>query len=471
MISKSILPIVVIVGRTNVGKSTLFNSLANKKIAITKNEKNTTRNCLNSNISWLGKEFILVDSGGFEFDLKNIILKKVYEQNIINLNSADLILFLVDGQEGINNLDKDISIFLRKIKKKIILVINKIENYQRDKDNIYEFYKLGLKDIFLVSAEQKTGIGDLLDLVIKYIYSDNDDKNLNKRTDHKEDIEVLNSNNSDNEEKKIDKKIIKIAVVGKPNVGKSSFVNKILGEERNIVDSMSGTTRDSVDSFCNYNNQDYMLIDTAGIRKKNKIKESLEFYSVLRSKNAIKQCDVCILIIDTENEINEQDAKIAGIVSKNFKPLIVAINKWDLVEKNDYIYAIDKFNTMIDNILGFARKYTQKIFLSALTGEGILKIFDFIKKTWHQYNFRIKTHDVNYLIKKSITKNPPGFSKYSKRLKIYYSLQVDVCPPTFVLFVNDPVLMHFSYKRYLENQLIKEFNFSKTPIKIITKKK
>lgn len=437
-------PTVAIIGRPNVGKSSLFNKIAGRKISIVKDTPGVTRDRIYSEIEWTGKKFILIDTGGLELNSQEFIIKSVFEQAKIAVESCDLILFVVDGREGLINLDLEIANYLRlNFKtKKILLVVNKIDDFSRDKNLIYEFYKLGFGEPIAISAENSSGLGDLLDEIIN---------NLDFANDFDEEKE----------------NIIKVAIVGKPNVGKSSIVNKILGENRSIVNNVSGTTLDAIDSFFKYDGQEYIFIDTAGIRKKSKVKQDLEYYSVIRAIDSIERANICLLVIDAEENICEQDTKIAGIAHDNFKPVIVAINKWDKIEKDNK--TVNIFLDKINNKLSYM-SYAQKIFVSALTGQRLNKIFDLIKLAWKNNNLRIKTGILNEVLIESVAMNPPKLGK-AKQLKIYYATQTNICPPTFKLFVNDVELMHFSYKRYLENQIRKAFGFVGVPIKFVIKSK
>lgn len=433
-------PIVAIIGRPNVGKSTLFNKLSGHKISITKNTPGVTRDRIYSDVNWLNYNFILIDTGGLEPNSTELIPKFVFEQAQIAIDTADLILFVVDGREGLTALDLDVAQILRRHKKNVLPVVNKIDDFKRDENLVYEFYSLGFNEPIGVSAEQNLGIGDLLDRIVENF-----------------DVSVETE----------DDDAIKVAVVGKPNVGKSSLINKILGQSRSIVSNIPGTTRDAVDTYYKKDGQKYIFIDTAGIRKKNKVKESLEYYSVVRAVNAIERANVCILIINAEDGITEQDTKIAGIAHEKGKPTIIAINKWDKIEKDNK--TTQKFSQAIDKKLSYM-PYAQKIFVSALTGQRLVKLFDLIQIAWQNTNLRIKTGVLNELLLEAITMNPPKSDK-GRQLKIYYITQVSVCPPTFILFVNDSQLLHFSYRRYLENQIRSAFGFLGTPIHFIVRNK
>ena len=433
-------PIVAVIGRPNVGKSTLFNKLSGHKLSITKDIPGVTRDRIYADADWLNYSFTLIDTGGLEPRSNDLIPRFVFEQAQIAIETADLILFVVDGKEGITGLDMEIAQLLRNFKKNVLLVVNKIDNFRKDLSMIYEFYSLGFGEPVPVSAEQSLGIGDLLDEIVK---------NFNVSVDEAND------------------NIIKVAIVGKPNVGKSSMINKIIGENRTIVSNIPGTTRDAVDAFYEKDGQKYMFIDTAGIRKTNKIKEALEYYSIVRAVNAIERADVCILVINAEDGVTEQDAKIAGIAHERGKPTIIAVNKWDKIEKDDK--TVRKFSDDIDKRIGYMN-YAPKLFVSALTGQRLVKIFDFIQTVWANANMRIKTGVLNELLLEAMAMNPPAVDK-GRQLKIYYATQASVCPPTFVLFVNDGKLLHFSYRRYLENQIRNSFGFTGTPIHFIIRNK
>jgi ribosome-associated GTPase EngA len=433
-------PIVAVIGRPNVGKSTLFNKLASRKISITKDTPGVTRDRIYADADWLNYNFILIDTGGLEPISNDLIPKFVFEQAQIAIETADLVLFVVDARDGITALDMEVAQLLRRFDKKVLLVANKIDNFRRDLDMIYEFYSLGFGTPIPVSAEQSLGIGDLLDEIVK-------------------NFSISCTDEDDN--------IIKVAIVGKPNVGKSSMINKILGQKRSIVSDIPGTTRDAVDAFYEKDGQKYIFIDTAGIRKKSKIKESLEYYSIVRAINAIERANVCILVINAEDGITEQDTKIAGIAHEKGKPTIIAINKWDKVEKDNN--TVRKFSDNIYKKMGYMH-YAPHIFVSALTGQRLIKIFDLIKTVWANANMRVKTGILNELILEAMVMNPPAIDK-GKQLKIYYATQAAVCPPTFVLFVNNGQLLHFSYRRYLENQIRNSFGFDGVPIHFIAKNK
>jgi GTP-binding protein len=426
-------PIAAIVGRPNVGKSTLFNRLAEKRISIVEDTPGVTRDRIYADCEWLNKHFTLIDTGGIEPYDDDIILKQMYRQAEIALDTADVILFLVDGKEGITAVDRDIANIIRKKNTNTLLVCNKIDKHVLE-DNIYDFYELGLGEPIAISASEGLGIGDLLDEMLKKF----------NEIDEMED----------------DNLSTKIAVVGKPNVGKSSIVNKLFGEERVIVSDIPGTTRDAIDTEIEINDNRYLFIDTAGIRKKNKIYQNIERYSVIRSFTAIERSDICLLVIDGEKGVSEQDTKIAGYAIENGKSVIIVVNKWDLVEKQKVSY-----NSYRENIYGKLSfmTYCPMITISALTGQRINKIIDKINEVKEYRTFRIKTGVLNDVLNDAVLMNQPRAVK-GKRLKIFYGSQVSINPPRFVIFVNNKKLVHFSYTRYIENKLRENFIFEGTPI-------
>ncbi|MFO7887539.1 MAG: ribosome biogenesis GTPase Der [Eubacteriales bacterium] len=426
-------PIVAVVGRPNVGKSTLFNRLAEKRISIVEDTPGVTRDRIYADCEWLNKHFTLIDTGGIEPYDDDIILKQMYRQAEIALDTADVILFLVDGKEGITAVDRDIANIIRKKNTKTLLVCNKIDKHVLD-ENIYDFYELGLGEPIAISAAEGLGIGDLLDEVMK---------KFNK-------LDQL-------EEESIG---IKVAVIGKPNVGKSSIVNRIFGEERVIVSEIPGTTRDAIDTEIEINENKYIFIDTAGIRKKNKIYQDIERYSVIRSFTAIERSDICLLVIDGEKGVSEQDTKIAGYAIENGKSVIIIVNKWDLVEKQKITY--NKFIEDLYRKLSFM-VFCPVITVSALTGQRMNKIIDKINEVNEYRSFRIKTGVLNDVINDAVLMNQPRSVK-GKRLKIFYASQVSINPPRFLIFVNNRKLVHFSYTRYIENKLRENFIFEGTPI-------
>jgi len=433
-------PIVAIVGRPNVGKSTLFNKIAGKRISIVEDKPGVTRDRIYTEVEWLNKTFTLIDTGGIEPYSEDIILQQMKRQAQIAIETAHVIVFMVDGQEGITASDEEVANMLRRTNKKIVLACNKIDA-PKYKDNIYEFYNLGLGEPIGISAGQTLGIGDLLDEIVK--------------------------NFPDIEEEEYDEYTIKVALVGKPNVGKSSLINRILGEERTIVSDIPGTTRDAIDTPFTIGDDKFVFIDTAGIRKKSKVHESIERYSVIRSLAAIERSDVCLIMIDAREGVTEQDSKIAGYVHEQGKASIIVVNKWDIIEKDDK--TMKKYEEDIRRELSFM-DYAPIVFISALTGQRVHKIIEMVKHVSNQHAMRISTGMVNDVINEAVLMNQPAISG-GRRLKILYSTQVSVKPPTFAIFVNDPDLMHFSYLRYLENQVRKAFSFEGTPIRFLLRKR
>lgn len=426
-------PIVAIVGRPNVGKSTLFNKLAGKRIAIVEDKPGVTRDRIYAEGEWLNKHFTMIDTGGIEPDTEDIILSQMRRQAEMAIETGDVILFIVDGKTGVTPADKEIAHMLRKSKKKVIMVCNKIDTAQTP-DTVYEFYELGIEELAIISAGQGLGLGDLLDMVIAHFPEEKD-------TDK-------------------DEELMKVAVVGKPNVGKSSLINKILGENRVIVSDIAGTTRDAIDTPFQVGEDKYVFIDTAGLRKKKKIYENIERYSVVRTLTAVERADVVIIMIDATEGITEQDTKIAGFAHNNGKAAIIAVNKWDLIEKEDKTYL--QFENDIRRELSFMA-YAPIVFLSAETGQRVNRMLGMIKEVNESYNMRVSTGVLNDIIGRAVLMNQPPSDK-GKRLKIYYATQVGVRPPKFVIFVNDKDIMHFSYLRYLENQIRDSFEFKGTPI-------
>lgn len=426
-------PVICIVGRPNVGKSTLFNRIVGKRIAITEDTPGVTRDRIYSEAEWLNKHFIVIDTGGIEPESEEIIPINIRRQAEVAIDTADVILFVVDGTEGITPTDREIANILRKSNKEIILVCNKIDNSGKV-NNMFEFYELGIGTPIAISAEQSLGLGDLLDEVIKHFPEDKD-------TEEDDDL-------------------TRIAIIGKPNVGKSSLINKIIGEERVIVTNIPGTTRDAIDTYFTYKENKYVFIDTAGLRRKKKIYEDVERYSVVRTLSAVDRSDLCILIIDGTVGVTEQDTKIAGYAHDNGKGMIIAVNKWDIVDKEHTTYR--KIEKEIREKLSFIL-YAPIIFISAKTGRRIDKLFEVIESVNSNYNLRISTGVVNDIINEAVLMNQPPSDK-GVRLKIYYGTQVSVKPPKFLIFINRKKLMHFSYERYLENQIRQYFGFEGTPI-------
>ncbi|MBE5757124.1 MAG: ribosome biogenesis GTPase Der [Clostridiales bacterium] len=429
-------PLVAIVGRPNVGKSTFFNKVAGKKISIVQNMPGVTRDRIYADAEWCGHYFSLVDTGGLELKSTDEMWGHIKKQAEIAIDTADVIILFTDGKEGLTHGDEDVAMKLRKSGKKVVLAVNKLENY--DPTKLYEFYNLGLGEPFGISAEHGTGIGDLLDEVVAG-------------------FEGL--------EEEEDEDVLKIAVVGKPNAGKSSLCNRILGFERTIVSDIAGTTRDAIDTPFTYKDKKYLLIDTAGVRKKKKVEEDIEYYSVVRALGAVRRADVCIMMIDSTEGITEQDVRLCGYIHEQGKPSVIVMNKWDLVEKDTH--TINKFNEKMEEDLKFM-DYFKAIYVSAKTGQRTEKILSFVNEVYENAGKRVTTGQLNDLILDAVrTSEPPSMN--GKRLKIFYATEVSVYPPTFVLFVNEAPLMHFSYKRYLENVIRKAFNFEGTPIRIIVR--
>lgn len=429
-------PIVAIVGRPNVGKSTLFNKLAGKRIAIVEDTPGVTRDRIYAEAEWLRHNFTIIDTGGIEPENEDIIMAQMRRQANIAIETADVIVFIVDGKQGLHPSDFEVAQMLRKSKKPIILVVNKIDRLELE-DNAFEFYNLGIGTPIAISASQGLGLGDMLDEVVSHF-----------------------DTNGGNEE---DEEYIKIAMVGKPNVGKSSLINKILGEDRNIVSDIPGTTRDAIDSRIETEEGKFILIDTAGLRRKSKVKEEIERYSVIRTLAAIERADVCILMLDATETLSDQDEKIIGYAHELSKAIMVIVNKWDLIEKDDK--TMNKFTNEISKGLSFM-SYAPYLYISALTGQRVNKVLTMARECYDNYSKRIATGVLNDVISRAVLmKEPPIVAL--KRLKIFYVTQVDTKPPTFIFFVNDPNLLHFSYQRYLENQLRESFDFKGTGIKLI----
>lgn len=431
--------LVAIVGRPNTGKSTFFNRVVGKRISIVDDAPGVTRDRLYADVEWCGNSFTLIDTGGVQFDKTDDFTKHINNQVDIAIDLADLILFFVDGKEGLVPYDYDVAEKLRKSGKKVLLVVNKYDTF--DIDGIYDFYNLGIGDPIPISGEQAKGIGDLLDKVVE---------NLPK-TENQEESDCL-----------------KIAIVGKPNTGKSSIVNRLVGENRVIVSNVSGTTRDSVDVPFNYNKKKYILIDTAGMRRKRSIEdETVERYSIFRTLDSIRRADVVVCVMDVNEPISEQDVKIAGIVHNEKKPSVIVFNKWDLIEKETD--TMRKYENDLKNELSFM-SYFKPVFLSALTGKRMEKLMEAVNTVYENNTRRIKTRDVNDIIQDAIVSTAPPFIN-GRRLKIYYATQTEIAPPTFVLKVNDTTLMSDSYLRYIENSLRTAVDFTGTPIEIVVKNK
>ena len=439
--SKNVKPIVAVVGRPNVGKSTLFNALAGSKISIVKDTPGITRDRIYADVSWLNYNFTLIDTGGIEPDSKDIILSQMREQAQIAIDTADVILFMVDVKQGLQDSDAKVADMLRRSHKPVLLVVNKVDNFEKMMPDVYEFYNLGIGDPHAISAANQMGFGDLLDEVVALFPQENAQEEEDDRP--------------------------KIAIVGKPNVGKSSIINKLIGENRLIVSDIAGTTRDAVDTVVKYNGKEYIFIDTAGLRRKNKIKEELEKYMIIRTVSAVERADLVVLVIDGEEGVTEQDAKIAGIAHDRGKGIIVAVNKWDAVEKNDK--TIYRFTENVRNTLSFM-PYAEIIFISAKTGQRVNKLYETIEMVIENQTLRVGTGVLNEIMMEAVALQQPPTDK-GKRLRLYYITQVSVKPPTFVIFVNEKYLMHFSYQRYIENQIRQAFGFRGTPLHFIIRER
>lgn len=434
-------PIVAIVGRPNVGKSTLFNALAGERISIVQDTPGVTRDRIYAEVNWLNMEFTLIDTGGIEPESKDIILSQMREQAEIAIATADVIVFITDVRQGLVDADAKVADMLRRSKKPVVLVVNKVDSFEKFMPDVYEFYNLGIGDPVPISAASKLGIGDMLDEVTSHFNKDAMEEVEDERP--------------------------RIAIVGKPNVGKSSMINKLLGEDRVIVSDIAGTTRDAIDTAIKHNGKEYVFIDTAGLRRKNKIKEELEKYMIVRTVSAVERADVVVVVIDAKEGVTEQDAKIAGIAHERGKGVIVAVNKWDAVEKDDK--TMNKFSADIRNTLSFM-PYAELMFISAKTGQRMPKIYDTIDMVIENHALRVATGVLNEIMSEAVAMQQPPTDK-GKRLKLYYITQVAVKPPTFVIFVNDKELMHFSYTRYIENRIRDAFGFKGTPLKFIIRER
>ena len=434
-------PIVAVVGRPNVGKSTLFNALAGENISIVKDTPGVTRDRIYADVTWLNHNFTLIDTGGIEPDSGDIILSQMREQAQIAIDTADVIIFMTDVKQGLVDSDGKVADMLRRSKKPVVLCVNKVDSYQKFIADVYEFYNLGIGDPMPISAANRQGIGDMLDEVVKYFPEGSEEEEEDERQ--------------------------KIAIVGKPNVGKSSIINKLTGENRVIVSDIAGTTRDAIDTDIIYNGKEYVFIDTAGLRRKNKIKEELERYSIIRTVSAVERADVVLMVIDATEGITEQDAKIAGIAHDRGKGIVIVVNKWDAIEKNDK--TIYEFQNKIRETLAYM-PYAEMVFVSAVTGQRLPKLFETIDMVIENQTLRIATGVLNEIITEAVALQQPPSDK-GKRLKIYYTTQVSVKPPTFVIFVNDKQLMHFSYTRYLENKIRDTFGFKGTSLKFIIRER
>ncbi len=430
-------PVVAVVGRPNVGKSTFFNYLAGSRISIVEDTPGVTRDRIYTEIEWRSTKFTLIDTGGIEPYSEDIIMQQMKRQAEIAIETADVIVFMVDGKDGMTATDKEVATMLRKSQKPVVLCVNKVDRIGEPPPDVYEFYNLGMGDMQIISSVHGLGMGDLLDAIFEHFPED---------TDTEEDEDV-----------------IKVAVVGKPNAGKSSLINSILGENRVIVSNIPGTTRDAIDTHVEMDGQKYTFIDTAGIRKRSKINETIEKYSTIRSWTAIERADVCLIMIDAEDGVTEQDTKIAGYAHQQGKASIIVVNKWDLIEKQTG--TLEEYRKVVHEKLGFMT-YAPVLFISAKTGQRVNKIYELIKFVADQAAFRISTGMLNDLVNEAVAMVQPPSDK-GKRLKIYYMTQVGIKPPAFVIFVNDLDLFHYSYERYLENQLRKNFGFEGTPIRFI----
>lgn len=428
-------PLVAIVGRPNVGKSTLFNKIVGRKISITENRPGVTRDRLYADAVWRGKKFTVIDTGGIELKSQDTMWREILRQADLAIEMAQVIILLLDGKDELTSSDYDVAEKLRRSHKPVVLAINKVDNFSQDK--LFEYYALGLGEPIAVSAEHSQGIGDVLDEVVAHFESGDEEE-----TDR-----------------------LKIAVVGKPNAGKSSLVNRLLGFERSIVTNIAGTTRDAIDTPFELDGKKYLLIDTAGIRKKKNVTDDVEYYSVLRAFDAVRRADVCLAVVDSSEGLTEQDVKILGYVHEQGKPSVIVMNKWDLIEKDTN--TINKFEEKLKVDLSFM-DYFKSVYVSAKTGQRAEKILKVAETVYENANRRISTGTLNDLILDAVRTNEPA-SYNGRRLKVYYCSQPSVCPPTFVLFVNDETLLHFSYKRYLENVLRRSFDFTGTPIRIITR--
>lgn len=434
-------PIVAVVGRPNVGKSTLFNAIAGSNISIVKDTPGVTRDRIYADCTWLDTTFTLIDTGGIEPDSGDVILSQMRSQAQIAIDTADVIVFLTDVRQGMQDADTKVADMLRRSRKPVVLAVNKVDSFQKFMADVYEFYNLGIGDPVPISAASRLGIGDLLEAVAEHFPQGSQEEEEDERP--------------------------RVAIVGKPNVGKSSIINRLTGEDRVIVSDIAGTTRDAIDTVVRHNKKDYVFIDTAGLRRKSKVKEDLERYSIIRTVTAVERADVVIVVIDATEGVTEQDAKIAGIAHDRGKGIIIAVNKWDAIEKDNA--TVKKFTEKIRLILSFL-PYAEIMFVSAVSGQRLLKMFDMIDTVIENQNLRIATGVLNEILTEAVALQQPP-SDRGRRLKIFYMTQVSVKPPTFVLFVNDKELMHYSYTRYIENRIREAFGFRGTSLKFIVRER
>ncbi len=434
-------PVVAIVGRPNVGKSTLFNALAGGMISIVKDTPGVTRDRIYADVSWLDREFTLIDTGGIEPESKDIILSQMREQAQIAIDTADVIMFLTDVRQGLVDADSKVADMLRRSSKPVLLVVNKVDNFEKFMPDVYEFYNLGIGEPYPISSASRLGLGDMLDELVQYFPEGTQEEEEDERP--------------------------RVAIIGKPNVGKSSIINKLLGEQRVIVSDVAGTTRDAIDTDIVYNGKEYVFIDTAGLRRKSKIEEELERYSIIRAVSAVERSDVVLMVIDAVEGVTEQDAKIAGIAHERGKGMIIVVNKWDAIEKNDK--TMREYEKEVRRVLSFM-PYAEIMYVSAQTGQRLVKLYDMIDMVIENQSLRVATGVLNEIMMEAVAMQQPPSDK-GKRLKLYYITQVAVKPPTFVIFVNDRELMHFSYTRYLENKIREAFGFRGTSLKFFIRER
>ena len=434
-------PVVAIVGRPNVGKSTLFNVLAGEMISIVKDTPGVTRDRIYADVNWLDRDFTLIDTGGIEPESKDIIISQMREQAQIAIDTADVIVFITDVRQGLIDADFKVADLLRRSGKPVVLTVNKVDNFDKFMPDVYEFYNLGIGDPVPISASSRLGLGDFLDEVVAHFPEHAGEEEEDERP--------------------------RVAIVGKPNVGKSSIVNRLVGKQRVIVSNVAGTTRNAIDTEIVHNGKEYVFIDTAGLRRKNKIKEELERFSIIRTVTAVERADVVLVVIDATEGVTEQDAKIAGIAHERGKGIIIVVNKWDAIEKNDK--TMREYESKIRQVLSFI-PYAEIMYVSAETGQRLPKMFDVIDMVIENQTLRIATGVLNEIMTEAVAMQQPPSDK-GKRLKLYYITQVAIKPPTFVIFVNDKELMHFSYTRYLENRIREAFGFRGTALKFFIRER